>query len=130
MNTTTKAVAWLCIFSTFLMGCYTSTLISPTDSNREQLESGTIEYVVTKDSMKYVFEDTPDAPVIANDSIVGWVDTSQVSIPLSDVVQISTENVDWVATIGSSVLGLALVSGIVVGFIALGGGFDPFHDWP
>jgi hypothetical protein len=81
MKRTSKMVAWLCIFSILLMGCYTSTLIDPKGDDKEQMNSHNIEYVITKDGIKHEFE-TP--PAIVNNAIVPTV---SVSIPYTNVAR-------------------------------------------
>jgi hypothetical protein len=66
MEKASKGVAWICIFSTFPLGCYSSAVIAPAE--KERVHAGSIEYVITKDGKKCEFE---KAPVVANDSIVG-----------------------------------------------------------
>lgn len=92
MERTGKIVAWLCIFSTLLMGCYSSAIIDPTGDEKDEIYSQKIEYVVTKDGTKYQFR---RPPTIVKDAIVGEVDMGvgdalaarQVSIPTFDVAQ-------------------------------------------
>lgn len=72
----------------------------PAASEKEKISSGGIEHVVMKDGTKYVFN---KAPAIVNDKLVGVAvfgreqdSTKQVSIPLSDVAEISvSENDQW-----------------------------------
>ena len=71
--------------SVLFMGCYSSAMLVPTDLDKGQHYSGNIEYIVTNDSTKYVF-DFP--PAISNNAIVGMSNTRQMSIPLADVSKI------------------------------------------
>ncbi len=83
MKTAGKAVAWVCIFSTTFMGCYTSALIDPRGTEKDKIYSGRIESVTMNDGREYVFD---PSPTTVDDSIVGIVKGKQVSIPLSDVI--------------------------------------------
>jgi hypothetical protein len=85
MKTRLKVVAWLCIFSTLLMGCYTSIIVEPTGDGKNLLRSHRIGYLVSKDSVKYVY-DKP--PIIVNDTIVGEF----TSVPLAHVSYASIED--------------------------------------
>jgi len=113
-----KVVAWVCIFSTVIMGCYSSAMIEPTGANKERVYSGEIHYLVTKDSTRYWFE---KPPAIVKDTIVGEANfyrgrgltTEKVSIPYSNVTMASVDESDPMAT-------TFLVAGIVVLFLALG----------
>jgi hypothetical protein len=97
MNNATRLVAWVCIFSTPLAGCYTSSLIEQNGAEKERIYSGNIESVVTKDGKRYEFE---KPPVVANDTIVGgakcmWhtkVNQEETSIPDSDVALVGKSN--------------------------------------
>jgi hypothetical protein len=115
MEKTGKAVAWTCILGTLCMGCYSSALIKPTAAEKERIYTDRIDYVVTKDGKEHVFH---GAPVVANDTIVGceavsivhasWV-LEQVSIPLSDVAQVSVSRVNarktmtWACVVGATI---------------------------
>jgi len=59
MKTVGKIVAWLCIFSTLFVGCYSSALIDPSGNERSKIYSGDIEYVIMKDGTKQVFTNHP-----------------------------------------------------------------------
>jgi hypothetical protein len=87
MEKASKAVAWICILSTLLMGCYTSTVVEPIGEGKDRMLSHRILYVVTKDSIKYVFD---NAPWIINDTIVNEFR----SIPLSQIAYASIEGKD------------------------------------
>jgi len=70
----------------------------PAANEKEKISSGGIEHVVMKDGTKYVFD---KAPAIVNVTIVGVAtfnrgqdSTKQVSIPLSDVAEISVSEKD------------------------------------
>jgi hypothetical protein len=87
MGTTGKVVAWICIWSTLLMGCYTSMVVEPVGEGKDRMLSHRILYVATKDNMKYVFE---NAPSIVNDTLVNEFR----SIPLSQIAFASIEGKD------------------------------------
>lgn len=97
MNTTGKIVAGVCIFSTLFMGCYSSVLVIPDDAENVRVNSGYIDYVITKDGKKYEFQ---RPPVVANDRLVGeatvtgygQVNQEEISIPLSDLAFDSKSN--------------------------------------
>ncbi len=54
MGQVSKGVAWICIFSTFLLGCYSSSLIDPNGGAKEKMYSGKIESVILKDGREYL----------------------------------------------------------------------------
>jgi hypothetical protein len=81
MKTTGRIVAWLCIFSTLLTGCYSSALIDPTGNDKAKVYSKDIEYIIMKDGTRHEFA----APPTIADDIIVWTTTKSVSIPLSDV---------------------------------------------
>ena len=83
MGSTMRPVAWLCILSTLLVGCFGSVLVRPEADEWEKISSHEIEYVITKDGRGYQF-DTP--PTIVIDTIVGEarLNRDRVSILLSD----------------------------------------------
>ena len=126
MKTTVKVVAWLCIFSFFYMGCYSSVLVNPGGDEKAKMYSNDIKNVTTKDGTKYVFE---KPPVIVNDTIVGEVKvpvaegmmTKKISVPLSDVAEVSVKEYNQTWTTVSIVLG-GLV--LLLGLLAI---IDPFH---
>ena len=118
MKKASKVVAWLCIFSTLFMGCYSSVTIDPTRNEKEKIYSGTIESVLTKDGTAYVFR---IAPTIVNDTIVGVIelgwnpatmsqDVRQVRIPISDVAQVSVSKIDTGRTVLGVLVGLGSVA--------------------
>jgi hypothetical protein len=114
MEKTGNAVACLSILSTLCMGCYSSALIEPTAAEMENIYTDHIDYVVTKDGKKYDFE---EPPVVTNDTISGrwttsawrFVRSKEVSIPLSDVAEISVSRYNavktwiWVGAIGATI---------------------------
>lgn len=120
MGTATKAMAWVSIFSTLFMGCYSSVLVDLKRDEKDRLSSYRIKYVVTKDSRKYEFE---KPPAVVKDSIVGKVKiplsrgylTEQVTIPISDVTEVYAEELNRLGTV-YLVLGIA---GAVVGLTYL-----------
>ncbi len=97
VNTTGRIVAWTCIFSTLLMGCYSSVLIDPAGDEKEKMYSNDITSVLTKDGKKYDFE---NPPVVINDTIAGvakgsryaQVKKEETSIPHSDVAYVGLSN--------------------------------------
>ena len=96
MNTTT-IVTVVCIFSTLLMGCYSSVFVVPDDAENVKMNSRYIDYVVTKDGTKYELE---KPPVVANDTLMGeatvtgiaQVNQEETSIPLSDLALVHKSN--------------------------------------
>ena len=129
VNRTKKPMAWLCIYSTLLMGCYGSVLIDPKGDESARVYSDEIKFVLTKDGTKYVFE---KPPVIVNDTIVGEVKvpvaegmmTKKLSVPLSDVAEVSVKEYNQTWTTVSIVLG-GLV--LLLGILAI---IDPFFHGP
>ncbi len=111
MKTVTKAVAWACIFSTLLMGCYSSMMIDPKGDGRDKIYSDRIRYVVTKDSTKYVFA-TP--PTVSNDAIVGVANNDSVSIPLSSVSEVYVTKSEPAKTMVVLLVGATVVAVCVV----------------
>ena len=118
-----KGVAWACIFSTLLTGCYTSAaFVDPAGDGKGKLPSGKILCVVTEDSTRYEFI----APAtVDGDSIVGKIRVleegdfskdQRVSMPLSNVAYVSLKKFRPVSTI---VLVVAVASGLLIaGFSA------------
>ena len=88
MKTIGNVVAWPCIFSTLLVGCYSSALVDPAGEDKEDIQSHDIAFVVLKDSRKYVFD---EPPAIIGDTIVGQISkvigSIEVTIPASEVTQ-------------------------------------------
>jgi hypothetical protein len=129
MKTMAQIVAWLCIFSTFFMGCYGSAMIDPTGDEKEKIYSGTIESVVTKDGTEYKFD---KAPAIVKDAVVGEVVIGdwdwghpiikQVSIPLSNVAEVSVSEISTWRTVVAGSLGLGIVGYILVALTIREGG--------
>jgi hypothetical protein len=118
MEKPVKAVACLCIFSTLFVGCYSSAVIVPRGNERARIYSGTIQSVITKDGIRYVFH---TAPAIVNDTIVGVIevgqdpatmtqDVKQVRIPISDVESASISEIDTGRTIVGLLVGLGSVA--------------------
>jgi hypothetical protein len=95
MNRPGKPLEWISLYSLLSMGCYSSALIDPKGDERDKIYSGEIEYIVMKDSAKYVFDRTPE---VVRDSIVGTTDCRQVSLPLVDVAAAGIREMDWTAT--------------------------------
>ena len=83
MKTTGNVVAWPCIFSTLLVGCYYSALIDPNGAERDNINSDKIEYLIMKDSTKLGF----DTPLSMSDSTLTYQRREPVSIPMSDVLE-------------------------------------------
>jgi hypothetical protein len=118
MQETSKGVAWICIASTLLTGCSTTTLIEPTASDKERVCSGEIQYVVRNDSTKFWFD---KRPAIINDTIIGKATfyrnrarvSDSVAIALPDVTMVSLDESDPTATM---LLGVGIV-GVVVALI-------------
>jgi hypothetical protein len=126
-----KVVAWLCIFSTLLMGCYSSGVIYHAENEedvtyQERISAEPIAYVVTNSGTRYDF-DIKNPPTVTQDAIVGEIRVpiegghmmKQVSIPMRDVAFVSVKQTSmsvkqprltglWVA------LGLLAVVGVVV----------------
>ena len=117
MNMTAKLVAWACIFSILITGCYNSVMVEPTGEGKEKIYSDRVSCVITKDGTEYEFE---KAPTIVNDTIVGEVKIpmepgftrKEVSIPLSNVAEVYVKEPNPVATI-------FLVPGIIAGVYLL-----------
>jgi hypothetical protein len=78
MQEASKGVAWICIVSTLLLGCYSAALIDPRGDEKENIRSGEIEFVIMTDSTKYVFDEPPS---VVNDTIIN----DFRRIPLSEV---------------------------------------------
>jgi hypothetical protein len=117
MNAAVKSVAWLCVFSVLLWGCYSSATIFATGNEKEQMYSGTIQAILTKDGMRYEFD---FSATISNNAIVGAVKNKSVSIPLSDVRVIYGTKFDAVRTV-VLVLSVALCAGVVA-YVKTAGG--------
>jgi hypothetical protein len=125
MEKASKGAAWICIFSTLLMGCYTTAVVEPTGA-AEKMRSGEINLVIMKDSTKYDFQ-TP--PTVVKDTIVGEIRAygeggfaaKLVSLPLSNVafVSVSEYSSEQTTIAIQWIVGTILFAGIVAGVVAL-----------
>jgi hypothetical protein len=114
MGQVSKGVAWICIFSTLLVGCYGGVVIDPAGEEKSKIFSNEILQVVTKDSVEYAFEQPAN---IVNDTIVGVIGVpvkegmlkKMVSIPLIDVSTVTVNDISVVTTV--------IVVGTVVGLL-------------
>jgi hypothetical protein len=122
MRKASKMVAWIGVVNSLFLGCYSLVTIEPTVENKDRIGSNEILEVVSNDSTKYVFQ---ESPTVANDTIAGAVlirvdnvmMKKRVSIPLSDVVEVTVREEDvtlTVVTIGALVGGLALWIGLAL----------------
>jgi len=122
MDMMSRIIAWLCVFSTLLTGCYSSSLIDPANE-RDRVYSDRIDYVVTYDGTKYEFSSPPS---IVNDTIIGDVKikvpggtmTKQVSVLISDVTRVGVSKFNATSTVLLVVAGAAAVGLILVGMLA------------
>jgi hypothetical protein len=124
LNITMKLTAWICIVSTGLLGCAsTTTLIQPEGENQEKLHSGEIESVVMKDGTKYEFEGTQKGTVVAG-MVRGISGGKTVAIPLTDVDKVLVRE----SNSGLTII-LAVVGGVtfVALLVAASGGFRLFN---
>jgi hypothetical protein len=116
MNATMTLTAWLCILSTALLGCTSTTLYKPEGENQEKLHSGQIEGVVMKDGSKFEFDGDKKATIA--DGMVRWTSEGKaVTIRLSDVDKVLVRESDTGLTIEVVVGGVLAVA--AVGFILL-----------
>jgi hypothetical protein len=81
-----KVVAWLCIFSTLLIGCYSSALIDPNGTERKKVYKGEIEYVIMLDGTKQIFS----TPPTVKDSVILF--NQPVAIAMRDVARFGSRN--------------------------------------
>jgi hypothetical protein len=120
MEKASKGVAWICIFSTLVMGCKTTHVVGATDEIQRKVHSGEIVKVLAKDGTEYVFE---RPATVVHDTIVGRAQirigegymVRHVSLPLSTVASVSVREHDSTATwlfVGSVVLPGLLIWGI------------------
>jgi hypothetical protein len=121
MNTT-KIVAGICIFSTLFMGCSSSMLIDPAGADKDKIQSGGIEYVVTKDSTMHKFywparADSCTVVGVVLTQVGGESSPVQVWIPLSDIQWVYVRQFDASTTLivfGSIIAGLALGTALLL----------------
>lgn len=115
MKTVNRLVAWTCLFSTTVMGCYTTSFIEPTGDGRQRMEKGEITRVVMKDGALYDFD---EPPIVAEEAIIGKAKIRQsdgeyiskeVSLPITDVLEIHLSEVDEVANVVLAVTFTAVV---------------------
>jgi hypothetical protein len=118
MNATMRLTAWICIFSTALLGCTSTTLYKPDGENQEKLHSGEIESVVTKDGTKYEFEGAKKGTLDAG-MVRGISGGKAVAIPLSDVDKMLVRESNTVLTV--LLVGVGAVA-VVAAIVALSGG--------
>jgi hypothetical protein len=118
MGTKGRVVAWVCIFSTLFMGCYSSVLVDPSGAEKDKLYAGDIEAVTTKDGTEYEFYQPAR---IDSSAIVGIVVTitreegymsRPVSIPFSDIQSVQVSQYDSAHTLEAV---LACTLGVVLG---------------
>lgn len=105
-----KIIAWVCIFNTFWMGCYSSAFIDPEGAEEREIYSCGIESVIMRDCTSYVFD---HSPVIADDSIVGVVNGKQVAIPISNLrfqKEKTYSGDNWPFMVSDSVIGIVIGS--------------------
>jgi hypothetical protein len=97
MEKTRLITAWLCIFSTLLTGCYSSTLIDSREFSQQELHSKTITKVFAKEGTTYEFRRTSlfrdESATVTADSVIGYSDGKRVSIALSDVAGVQVTEV-------------------------------------
>jgi hypothetical protein len=104
MEKASKGVAWICVFSFSLAGCYSSVAIDHQGAERGKMYSERVKYVLTRDSTRYEFNYS--APEISDNFILGVADfrtakgsvTRQVLIPLTDVVTVGVREFQPSAT--------------------------------
>jgi hypothetical protein len=121
MNNKHKAVAWVCIFSTLLMGCYGTVLIDPTGSEKESIHAHDIKYVTLRDGTEYEFY---NPPTIANDTLAGkgwyygalWPESRQVALPMSHIAEITVSRYNPELTLWACV-GVVVVLGLAAGIV-------------
>jgi hypothetical protein len=142
MQKAIQGIAWMCIWSTILMGCHSSGVIYHAENEddatyQERISSEPISYVVTKSGTRYDFH-VKNPPTVTQDAIVGEVMvpiegmymSKKVSIPVSDVAFVSVKQNSvsvkgprltglWIA------LGLVAVVGVVVCIATAGTPFGP-----
>lgn len=112
MSATIRLTAWICIFSTGFLGCTSTTLIQPEGENGEQLYSGQIESVVTKDGTKYEFEGATGT--ISAGMVRGISGGKAVAIPLSNVDKVLVRESNTGLTILLAVVGAVAVVAIII----------------
>jgi len=104
MKTVHRFVAWICLFSTTVMGCYTTSFIEPTGDGRQRIEKGEITRVVMKGGIVYEFD---EPPIVVEEAITGDAKIKQsdgeyiskeVSLPITDVAEIHLSEVDYFAS--------------------------------
>jgi hypothetical protein len=86
MGKASKGVAWLCIFSALLIGCYSSALIDPNGTQRTKIYKGEIEYVIMQDGTKQVFS----TPPTVKDSVIHF--NQPVALAMRDVAKVGSRN--------------------------------------
>lgn len=123
MKRTANILAWVCIFSLLLMGCYTSFLTAPTSPEKQKPDTLKIKTVVTKDGTVYRFD-----PLAVADSaaIIGVVNGKQVSIPLSDIESVTTSTGPYKAIYVPLIVIGAITMHVLVSWAI--NGFGPLID--
>jgi len=122
----TKLTAWICIFTSGLLGCTSTTLIQPEGENQEKLNTAQIESVVTKDGKRYEFEGNQKGTSAAG-MVRGMVDGKAVAIPLSEIDKMQVSESNTVGTI-LLVVGVVVVVGLII--VAASGGGKPDYGIP
>ena len=104
MDTGRKIIAWLCMVSTLLTGCTSTTLVEPERDGVSVIHSGRIASVIMKDGTEYTFTDPPE---VIDDVIVGTLDIRvtegimkfPVALPLSEVARVTVREENAVGTV-------------------------------
>ena len=119
MEKTRVIAASLCIFSTLLTGCYSSTLIDPRELSQQELHSKTIAKVFANEGTAYEFRRTSlfrdESATVTGDSVIGYSDGKRVSIPLSDVVRVQVKEFQPGLTTLAVLGGVGIAVGLIVG---------------
>jgi hypothetical protein len=104
MEKASTGVAWICIFSTLVMGCHGAVeIVSPDGPNHERMYSDEIIYADTKNGQRHECDPPPD---LRDSVLIGYVlgEYTQISVP-------GVERLDAAATWVAIVACAGLVGG-------------------
>lgn len=118
MKRIAKCTAWICIFSSALLGCTSSTLVEPESERWVAAQSGEIETVVLKDGTTFEFDGIQKGTIAAG-MVRGISAGKPVAIPVANVSKMSVREKD---TIRTMILVVGVTAVVVVIIFATSGG--------
>jgi hypothetical protein len=90
MEKTGKVVAWICIFSTLLMGCYSSTLVDLYGGGERRVSSDSIEWVGRRSGTRYHLTVPPT--FVKDTLVIGLRGSEGVKMHLDEISYVITKD--------------------------------------